>query len=187
MPTHAPTTLCSPMLIASILRTVPASRDTFGQTHPQHRSCRRLRPTSVKPVQTESRYLANPSPTSTTSLAARGAVDGNTHGNEGEGEEGDEGGESDMVRYFRMRDGLTSIAVSEPVPASLAYSLQPGLHGWARVPVRHACSLESLDAYPSLRQWHKHVYPDIVSWIYYHVRAIARKTLNCFWSLNNSS
>ncbi len=92
--------------------------------------------------------------------AARGAVDGDS--------EGDEGGESvappsefdaeDMDRYFRTRDELASVAVSEPGPASLAYGLQPGLHGRARVPVRHARPPESLDAYPNSRQRHKYVY-----------------------------
>jgi len=92
--------------------------------------------------------------------AARGAVDGDS--------EGDEGGESvappsefdaeDMDRYFRTRDEFASVAVSEPGPASLAYGLQPGLHGRARVHVRHARPPEGLDAYPNSRQRHKYVY-----------------------------
>jgi len=81
-----------------------------------------------------------------------------------------EGGESveppsefdaeDMDRYFRTRDELASVGVSEPVPvpASLAYGLQSGMHGRARVPVRHVRTPESLDAYTSTRQRHKYVY-----------------------------
>ena len=61
----------------------------------------------------------------------------------------------DMDRYFRMRDELASVAVSEPGPA---YDLQPGLHGRARVSVRHARPPESLDGYPNSRQRHKYVY-----------------------------
>jgi distribution and morphology protein 34 len=80
----------------------------------------------------------------------------------GDIESEDEGGESvvppsefdaeDMDRYFRTRDELASVAVSEPGPASLAYG---GLHGRARVPGRPP---ESLDAYPNSRQRHKYVY-----------------------------
>jgi distribution and morphology protein 34 len=91
--------------------------------------------------------------------AARGEVD--EHGDSGD--EG--GGESveppsefdaeDMDRYFRTRDELASVAVSEPGPA---YGLQPGLHGRARVSIRHARPPESLDAYPNSRQRHKYVY-----------------------------
>jgi hypothetical protein len=81
----------------------------------------------------------------------------------GDIESEDEGGESvvppsefdaeDMDRYFRTRDELASVAVSEPGPASLAYG---GLHGRARV----LCGRppESLDAYPNSRQRHKYVY-----------------------------
>ena len=61
----------------------------------------------------------------------------------------------DMDRYFRMRDELASVAVSEPGPA---YGLQPGMHGRARLSVRHARPPESLDAYPNSRQRHKYVY-----------------------------
>ena len=52
----------------------------------------------------------------------------------------------DMDRYFRMRDELASVVVSEP---GSAYDLQPGLHGRARVSVRHARPPESLDGYPN--------------------------------------
>ncbi|KAH9054870.1 hypothetical protein EDB87DRAFT_1567991 [Lactarius vividus] len=64
----------------------------------------------------------------------------------------------DMDRYFRTRDELASVAVSEPAPESLAYSLQPGLHARVRIPVRHARPPEGLDAYPSSRQRHKYAY-----------------------------
>jgi distribution and morphology protein 34 len=95
--------------------------------------------------------------------AVRGGVDPGGEVDEGEGE--GEGGEvvappsefdaEDMDRYFRTRDELASVAVSEPGPASLAYGLQ---HGRARVPVRHARPPESLDAYPNSRQRHKYIY-----------------------------
>ena len=86
----------------------------------------------------------------------------------GEGsEDGGDGGESvappsefdadDMDRYFRTRDELASIAVSEPGPA---YGLHPALYGRTRLPVHHARPPESLDAYPSSRQRHKYVYRD---------------------------
>ena len=89
--------------------------------------------------------------------AARGAVDA---GSEGESVvPPSEFDAEDMDRYFRTRDELaSSVAVSEPGPASLAYGLQPGLHGRGRVPVRHARPPESLDAYPDSRQRHKYVY-----------------------------
>ena len=61
----------------------------------------------------------------------------------------------DMDQYFRMRDELASVAVSEP---GSAYGLQPGLHGRSRVSVRHARPPESLDGYPNSRQRHKYVY-----------------------------
>ncbi|KAH9035149.1 hypothetical protein EDB83DRAFT_2525100 [Lactarius deliciosus] len=51
----------------------------------------------------------------------------------------------DMDRYFCTRDKLTSVAMSEPTPASLAYGSPPGLHGRVWVPVRRARP-ESLDA-----------------------------------------
>lgn len=84
------------------------------------------------------------------------------------GDSEDEGGESvvppsefdaeDMDRYFRTRDELASVAMSEAGPASLAYGQQPGLHGRARASVRHVRPPESLDAYPNSRQRHKYVY-----------------------------
>ncbi|KAH8980999.1 hypothetical protein EDB92DRAFT_216991 [Lactarius akahatsu] len=164
MPTPAPTKLCSPTLIASILRTVPASIDTFGQTRadgdpvnpiilPISRRCppRRLflrsrsrlcgtsstahadaraqprsspcrRNPSILPIPHR-----RPPPHSLRVvrwieilMAMRARVRTRVSN-------------QDMVRYSRMRDGLASVAVSEPVPASLAYGLQPGLHGWAWV------------------------------------------------------
>lgn len=101
-------------------------------------------------------------------VAAAEAVRGGGADGDSEGE--GEGGESvappsefdakDMDRYFRTRDELASVAVSEPAgPASLAYGLQPGLHGRARVPVRYARPPpEGLHAYPDSRQRHKYVY-----------------------------
>ena len=84
------------------------------------------------------------------------------------GDSEDEGGESvvppsefdaeDMDRYFRTRDELASVAMSEAGPASLAYGQQPGLHGRSRASVRHVRPPESLDAYPNSRQRHKYVY-----------------------------
>ena len=58
----------------------------------------------------------------------------------------------DMDRYFRTRDELASVAVSEPGPA------YGGLRGRARASGRLARPPESLDAYPNSRQRHKHVY-----------------------------
>ncbi|KAI9450984.1 hypothetical protein BJY52DRAFT_134442 [Lactarius psammicola] len=73
--------------------------------------------------------------------AERGVVDGDSEDDKGESE-GDksvslrsEFDTADMGRYFRTRDELALVAVSEPGPASLAYVLQPGLHGRAQVPV----------------------------------------------------
>jgi len=93
-------------------------------------------------------------------VAALGLVDG---GGEGDGGESvapppSEFDAEDMDRYFRTRDELASVAVSEPGPASLAYGLQPGLRGRARAPVRYARPPESLDAYPNSRQRHRYVY-----------------------------
>ncbi|KAH8982662.1 hypothetical protein EDB86DRAFT_2812068 [Lactarius hatsudake] len=93
---------------------------------------------------------------------AAAAARGESEGDEGEGAESvsppSEFDAEDMDRYFRTRDELTSVAMSEPAPASLAYGLQPGLHGRARVPVRHARAPESFDAHPSSRQRHKYAY-----------------------------
>ncbi|KAH9035144.1 peptidase S8/S53 domain-containing protein [Lactarius deliciosus] len=87
---------------------------------------------------------------------------------------------------FRTRDELASVALSERDPASLAYGLQPGLHGWRWIPVRHAClsMLESLDAYPSLREWHKHVYPDIAEVMRFHPLSVLSVTVLAFGPLS---
>jgi distribution and morphology protein 34 len=90
--------------------------------------------------------------------AETAARDSGDEGEEGDGQSVEPPSEfdaEDMDRYFRTRDELASVAVSEPGPA---YGLQPGLYGRARVSVRHARPPESLDAYPNSRQRHKYVY-----------------------------
>ena len=96
--------------------------------------------------------------------AARVAVDAGSEDGGGEGGESvvppSEFDAEDMDRYFRTRDELASVAVSEPGPASLGYGRQAGLYGRARAPVRHASARppESIDGYPNSRQRHKYVY-----------------------------
>ena len=92
---------------------------------------------------------------------AQGAEAAARDGAGGESEDEVGGGESvllpsefdaeDIDPYFRTRDELASVAVSEPAPVPLAYDLQPGLHGRARVSVRHVRPPESLNAYPNSR------------------------------------